>query len=140
MQMLTSVVFTDKNHYTNEQIVFMFLRIYKYLHLCIYILYVCNDNCKRGHGFEREVWKAEREWVNDLVIISKKLNLFMILEMNALLGNSVWMEEGGCWEHWVCVFPCLLPVAFSFCFWPPSGKGRAHPHSSPIIVCVVTGR
>lgn len=41
MQMLTSVVFTDKNHCTNEQIVFMFLIIYKiYTYVYIFYMYV----------------------------------------------------------------------------------------------------
>lgn len=46
----------------------MFLRIYMYIYVYIFYMYVMTI-VKDVMDLKGEVWKEEREWVNDLVII-----------------------------------------------------------------------
>lgn len=104
-----------------------------YIYVYIFYMYVMTI-VKDVMDLKGEVWKEEREWVNDLVIISKKLSLFMILEMNALLGSSIWMEEAGCWEHWGCVFEGhSFPASFRLLSLPASDR----PLVKAMLTCIL---
>lgn len=74
-----------------------------YTYVYIFYMYVMTI-VKDVMDLKGEVWKEEREWVNDLVIISKKIKSIHDFRDECAIRNCVWMEEAGCWEHWGCVF------------------------------------
>lgn len=68
-------------HVTYRPLIHVLRNTYVYTHTYMYIIVISE---KRGQEFEREqvgvykrIWREEKEWINDVIIISKKSEILL---------------------------------------------------------------